>query len=92
MSHNPHDLDRVTEGSEVYVNYENIQDIVGIVRKVIHRKEGVLSVRVPLVNIPENQRRAIAATWVVDPRDPSMIPVYLAQGEWKLKSGRLYNK
>ena len=72
--------DLVTVGSEVRVYYQDLPPgVIGVVRVVMDKEEGILSVRIPPYRVPA----AIAATYGRDPRDPGYIPIVLTLDEWE---------
>ena len=74
------DRDIVKAGDTIYVTYDNLYNVPGVVRKVMDRRQGLLSARIAFRDIPENKR----LSWSPDPEAPECTPIVLRHGEWTL--------
>lgn len=71
------DRDMVSPGRKVYITYYDLHHVPAIVRSVINRRMGDLSVRILQEDMPAGH------TYGTDPTD-GMIPLVVVAGEWEL--------
>lgn len=76
----PRRKDSVRAGDVVYVTYDELVNTPALVRKVIDRREGILSVRILLDDIPEERQ----IHWIPDPHNPEFTPLVVKDDEWQL--------
>ena len=71
------DLDVVSEGKRVYITYQDLKDTPAVVRSVMDRKRGILSVRILHGDMPQPH------AYLTDPAD-GLIALVVVAGEWEL--------
>ena len=70
----------VQPGSQVYIDFHELKHTPAVVRSILDRKEGIISIRILPVDMPEGH------SYMLDPAD-GMVALVVTGEEWELRRG-----